>query len=76
MNKDFVQDTSILKSSTGGNLAINQQIYEQEESFKRTSPGAERILQRRSLEILNKQQSWQVHLYDLLTPFRYHMILV
>lgn len=58
-NKDFVQDNSILRSSTGGNLAINQPFYEQEEPIKRTSPGAERILQRRSLEILNKQQSWQ-----------------
>ncbi|KAK3023562.1 hypothetical protein RJ639_044212, partial [Escallonia herrerae] len=58
MNKEFLSDHAFLNSSSGSSVASNKGLYEQEEPL-RSSVVAEGVLQRKSLQLRNKQQDWQ-----------------
>lgn len=65
VNKEFSLDNTVSRSTNGGYLANNEGLYEQDEPIAKISIAAERILQRKSLEIRNKQQNWQVNLTEI-----------
>lgn len=50
-----------LSSLSGGNMAMNEGFCEQPEPLLRNNVVMEKIISRKSLQLRNKQQEWQVH---------------
>ena len=55
-------DDSLHGSSSGGSVPTDEAIYEQPKPSRRHSIIKERILQRKSLQLRDQQQAWQVYL--------------
>lgn len=62
INKEDLAYNASSRGSIGNNSPNDKELYENEKPFAR-SVVAERILRRRSLEIRNKQEDWQVIFY-------------
>lgn len=63
-NKENLAHNASLRGSNGNNSPNDKELYENEKPFAR-SVVAERILKRRSLEMRNKQEDWEV-IFNLL----------
>lgn len=60
INSANFSDKPLSRSSCGGRIAADEVPIEQEEPFTKISVVMERILLRRSLQLRNRQQEWQV----------------
>lgn len=54
-------DDSLHRSSDGRNFPTNEGVYEQLQPMTHNSIVKEKILQRRSLQLRNQQEDWQVY---------------
>ncbi|GMQ11438.1 hypothetical protein CsSME_00054076 [Camellia sinensis var. sinensis] len=59
VNKENFSDNAFSRSSSSSSLVSDEGVHEQEEPVIRNSIAAEKILQRKSLQLRNRQQHWQ-----------------
>ena len=64
MSSGSFSDKPLPRSSSGARIAADKVPIEHQEPFTQNSVVMERILRRRSLQLLNKQQEWQVCFCD------------
>lgn len=59
MNENF-QDFAFSRSSSTSSIATDEGLFEQQESLAVSRSVIEKIVWRRSLQLQNQQQAWQV----------------
>ena len=60
VNKEYVLDNTLSRSSSFCSIYSGEGVHEQEETRIKSSIAAEKILRPKSLQLRNKQQDWQV----------------
>lgn len=55
-------DLSVSRSSSSSSLATEEGLFEQPDQSVSSNSVMDKILQRRSLQLRDQQQAWQVHL--------------
>lgn len=60
--KEAFPDVSFSRSSSSGSIGTDEGLFEQREPLASNNAGMEKLLWRRSLQLRDKQQAWQVHL--------------
>lgn len=58
--KEGLPDASFSRSNSSGSIATDEGLFEQPESLASSKVVMEKILWRRSLQLRDKQQAWQV----------------
>jgi len=61
-SRGFFPPNSLSRSNSGGSMDTDEGIYERPELSVQNSVAMERILSRKSLQLRNQQEKWQVNL--------------
>lgn len=64
MSRGSFSDNSLSRSISEGRTATNEGLYEQQEPLIRNSVAMEKSLHRKSIQLRNQQQDWQVFFFS------------